>query len=55
VSVLLGNADGTFQSQVSYSAGSRPMGMAIGDFNGDGLADLVAVNHCGEHGTRAAQ
>jgi len=43
VSILLGNGDGTFQSQVQYATASMPQGVAIGDYNGDGNIDL-AVN-----------
>jgi hypothetical protein len=46
VSVLLGNGDGTFQSQVSYSTGTNtaPVGLAVGDFNLDGHLDVVTVD-----------
>jgi hypothetical protein len=42
--VSLGNGDGTFQSPVSTAAGNQLSGWnsaAVGDFNGDGKADLV--------------
>jgi FG-GAP-like repeat/Abnormal spindle-like microcephaly-assoc'd, ASPM-SPD-2-Hydin len=45
VSVLLGNGDGTFRSQVNYSTGNSPNSVAVGDFNGDGKLDLVVVNY----------
>ncbi len=47
VDVLLGNGPpntGTFQSPVHYSAGGNPSYAAIGDFNGDGHADLAVSN-----------
>ncbi|NYF80593.1 beta strand repeat-containing protein [Granulicella arctica] len=44
VSVLLGNGDGTFKTQVSYTVGSGPYQIAVGDFNNDGNADLVVTN-----------
>jgi hypothetical protein len=44
VSVLLGNGDGTFQSQVQYRAGKNPHSAAIADFNEDGKQDLVVAN-----------
>ncbi len=44
VGVLLGNDDGTFQTQVSYTAGSSPQSIATGDFNNDGALDLVLAN-----------
>lgn len=43
--VLVGAGDGTFALQsTKYSVGSHPSGLAIADFNNDGIVD-VAVNH----------
>ena len=39
VSVLLGNGDGSFRTNVDYSVGNPnwlPTSVAVGDFNGDG-------------------
>ncbi len=44
VAVWLGNGDGTFQAPVTYSVGSGPDALAVGDVNGDGKLDLVAGN-----------
>jgi hypothetical protein len=44
VSILLGNGDGTFQAPVHYVAGIGPRGVAVGDFNGDGISDLAVAN-----------
>jgi hypothetical protein len=44
VSVLLGNGDGTFQAPRNFGTGTRPNSVALGDFNGDGLADLAVAN-----------
>jgi uncharacterized protein (TIGR03437 family) len=41
VSLLLGNGDGTFQQAVSLGAGASYGPIAVGDFNGDGKADLA--------------
>ena len=41
VSILLGKGDGTFQAHVDYVTGLAPIGIAVGDLNGDGKADLV--------------
>jgi hypothetical protein len=43
VSVLLGNGDGTFQTHVDYQAGFSPRAVAIGDFTGNGIPDLVVA------------
>jgi hypothetical protein len=43
ISVLLGNGDGTLGSAIDYAAGGLPvLGMATGDFNGDGKLDIAA-------------
>jgi hypothetical protein len=44
VSVLLGNGDGTFQSQVTYATGYSPYAIVTGDFNHDGKPDLAVTN-----------
>src|SRR3989442_1265970 len=45
VSVLLGSTNGTFQAAVNYAAGASPRSVAVGDFNGDGKADLAVGNY----------
>jgi hypothetical protein len=44
--VLLGNGDGRFQPAVNYflGGGSKPLAVALGDFNHDGFLDMVAAN-----------
>jgi hypothetical protein len=42
--VLLGNGDGTFQSAGGYRIGVHPVAVAVGDFNGDGIPDIVVAN-----------
>jgi hypothetical protein len=46
VSVLLGNADGTFQSPVNFDTGTgiHPWSIAVGDFNGDSKPDLIVTS-----------
>src|SRR5215831_12571491 len=44
VSVLLGNGDGSFQAAQAFGAGSQPLSVAVGDFNGDGKPDLAVAN-----------
>src|SRR5271156_125077 len=52
VSVLLGNGDGTFKGQVSYSSGARKAsGLAVADVNGDGIPDVIVTNWYGKSGS----
>jgi hypothetical protein len=44
VEVILGNGDGTFEKGQSYSTDSQPASIAVGDFNGDGILDVVTSN-----------
>ena len=44
VSILLGNGDGTFQPQTTFSTLAAPFGIAVGDLNDDGIPDLVVGN-----------
>jgi hypothetical protein len=44
VSVLLGNGDGTFQDAITFSVLPGAASLAVGDFHGDGKADLAIVN-----------
>jgi hypothetical protein len=45
VSVLLGNGDGSFQSQQTFALGppGRPVAVVVADVNGDGKPDLVVA------------
>jgi hypothetical protein len=42
--VLLGNGNGTFQAPKSSTTANSISALATGDFNGDGLPDLVTTN-----------
>ena len=45
VTVMLGRGDGSFNAPVQYAAGISPLGVAIGDLNGDGYPDLAVANY----------
>jgi hypothetical protein len=47
ISVLLGNGDGTFQTQKQYAAGGEPEGIFMGDFNGTGNLGLATTDFYG--------
>jgi len=55
MTILLGKGDGTFTTGSTYdaSAGSYPVAIASGDFNGDGVTDLVVAGF-GEGGDISA-
>ncbi len=41
-SVLLGNGDGSFKSENSFSTGNDPYSGTLGDVNGDGRLDIIS-------------
>jgi hypothetical protein len=43
LTILLGNGDGTFQKPIQVTAG-QTASVAVGDFNGDGIPDLVTAS-----------
>jgi hypothetical protein len=47
VTILLGNGNGTFTQAANspVTVGSRPISIAEGDFNGDGIPDLAVANY----------
>ena len=52
VAILLGNGDGTFQVAGTNLDSSQGFSLiATGDFNGDGIPDLVATNYSGATST----
>ncbi|HEY6005022.1 MAG TPA: VCBS repeat-containing protein [Anaeromyxobacter sp.] len=50
ITVFLGLGDGTFQrvSATNFPTGAYPTGLAIADFDGDGIPDVVTANYHGE-------
>ena len=44
MSVLLGNGNGTFQPGKVYPVGFEPLLDGGGDFNGDGMPDIITAN-----------
>ncbi|SFS52759.1 FG-GAP-like repeat-containing protein [Marininema halotolerans] len=47
ISVLLGNGDGSFATQTTFTVGTGPDGITTGDFNNDGSLDL-AISDSGD-------
>jgi hypothetical protein len=44
VAVRLGNGDGTFGPEIGLAAGRNPSSIAVADFDGDGVPDLVSIS-----------
>ena len=46
ISILLNRGDGTLETQKQFVVGGCAVAMAVGDFNGDGKADIATANSC---------
>ena len=44
VSIMLNTGAGTFGAPVNFKAGTHPTSIAVGDFDGDHIADLAVTN-----------
>jgi hypothetical protein len=55
ISVVTGNADGTFNRGTFYVANQNPQGVAVGDFNSDGWPDVAAIGTGKPIGTKPGQ
>jgi FG-GAP-like repeat/Abnormal spindle-like microcephaly-assoc'd, ASPM-SPD-2-Hydin/FG-GAP repeat len=51
VTILLGNGDGTFRHEASYTVGVAPTSIVAADFNGDGVLDLAVANSLSDYVT----
>lgn len=51
VSVLMGRAVGGFEPARVFHSGQAPVGVAVGDFNRDGVQDVVTADLGGNYGT----
>src|SRR5204863_8854726 len=49
LSLLLGNGDGTFQSQITLATGNHPYSVTVGDLDGDGKPDMAVLNSAAEN------
>jgi hypothetical protein len=47
VSVLMGNGNGTFQTQATFATGDNPNSVVAADLNDDGVLDLATANSSG--------
>ena len=45
VSILPGNGDGTFQSEIKYKTDKIPICLVSGDLNNDKKLDLIVINN----------
>jgi len=45
IGVFLNDKTGNFGSRTPFGGGSKPHSLAIGDFNSDGIPDLVVINN----------
>ena len=48
IEILPGNGDGTFTDRAAQPTGRGPLDFVIGDFNGDGIPDIVTADLDGQ-------